>query len=118
MAQDLTDQFVEPENTRRLPSFLLILIVAIVLGTLLSFVVGFIQWTQTDQARWLYIGLDGMQWYLLYAGIGLIGGAGLVVIFKPMLRTVAAIVVTIATLLLGLSLCVRVESIRGDLTPR
>lgn len=118
MAQDLTDQFVEPENTRRLPSFLLILIVAIVLGTLLSFVVGFIQWTQTDQARWLYIGLDGMQWYLLYAGIGLIGGAGLVVIFKPRLRTVAAIGGTIATLVLGLSLCVRVESFRGDRTPR
>lgn len=115
---DMTDQVSEPSQSPRRRSILRLVAIPIALGFGLSLLVSIIQWCQTDQARRFYIGLDGMQWYLMYAvGIALLA-AGWIVTFKPRRRSVAAIGAGLLVLLAGVSTCLRVESFRGDRTPR
>jgi outer membrane protein assembly factor BamB len=109
---------MQPSQPRNRRPILWMIAGSMVLGPALAFLVGFLQWLQTPKARWFYIGLDGMQWYLYYAGICFIGAVGWIMILKPKLRTIAAAAGAMLTLLLGLSTCVRVESFRGDRTPR
>ncbi len=95
-----------------------LLVLAVLLGSLLTLLIAFIQWAQTDQARWFYLGLDGMQWYPFYALGLLIFLFAAFLVFKPKLRTTAILCSGLLLLLFGTSWFIRIESFGGDRTPR
>ncbi len=111
----------DPVRQQRTPLMTLLLrLVALPLsfGLASSLVIVTVQWAQTDQARWFYLGLDGMQSYLIIGLVSLLLIAGCLVVFRPKFRTVALIGAGILGPALGILNCVRIESFRGDRTPR
>jgi outer membrane protein assembly factor BamB len=112
---DLTPDQQHPYRPRLL---LGLLVLAVLLGSLLTLLIAFIQWAQTDQARWFYLGLDGMQWYPFYALGLLVFLFAAFLVFKPKLRTTAILGSGLLLLLFGMSWFIRIESFRGDRTPR
>ncbi len=93
-------------------------VLPVFIGLSATLLIVFFQWMQTDQARWFYLGLDGMQWYPFYA-LGLfVFLSAMFLVFKPKLRTTVTIGSGLVILLFGMSWFIRIESFRGDRTPR
>jgi hypothetical protein len=87
-------------------------------GFAVFFLISFVQWMQTDSARYFYIGLDGMQTHLLLI-LFLMACAGLLAWWRrPGWRTLGAVAAGTLMLLTGLSQIVRLESFHGNRTPR
>jgi outer membrane protein assembly factor BamB len=116
--QHETETPVARNTTSRLHTLLVMLAAALVFGPILIFIVGFVQWARTDQARWFYHGLDGMQWYLLIALVLAVTSIIGMVVFRPRLRTLATITSVGILVLFAASQVLRLESFRGDRTPR
>jgi len=106
------------KQARRFRGVFRTIAIPVLVGTLLSLILILVQWCQTDQARWFYIGLDGMQAYLAYAGVTAILFSFWILLYRPRVRTISVIIGVGFAALAGLSMSVRIESFRGDRTPR
>lgn len=91
---------------------------AIAIGFGLSILIAFIQWMQSDAARWFFIGLDGLQTYVGLAVLSL-GVIATAVFMGWCSRRFATglIIACISTIVIASQL-VRIDSFRGDRTPR
>jgi outer membrane protein assembly factor BamB len=84
----------------------------------LSGLVMILQWMQTDAARWFFIGLDGMQTYLIVGASAFVVVGLTVFAVRPTWRTMALVSAGCMALMVGISKVVRLESFNGNRTPR
>jgi len=90
----------------------------IVIGLALSFAVSLGKWLQEEQSRLLFIGLDGMCFYLALGFVALIAVVLSIVYLRPSKRTLAITGVLIVMACFGSSKLFRIDGYYGNRTPR
>jgi outer membrane protein assembly factor BamB len=91
---------------------------AIAIGVGLGVAINFSRWCQGEQARMLYIGLDGMRFYLAAAFAVLVGTVAAVLYFRPSLKLFSVSTVGVFLVGSGISQVIRVDGYYGNRTPR
>jgi len=104
------------EPNRMSPWALISISLGITLGV--SFVAGIVQWLQEEKTRLLFIGLDGMCFYLAF-GFSTFVAIGIgVAYFRPSKRLILMSVALISTAYYGFSSLVKIDGYFGNRTPR
>ncbi len=102
---------------RRYPAWVL-LVFLIGTGLVLSLSISAIQWLQEEQAKLLFIGLDGM---CLYLGIGLVillVVSMAVIRFRPNTRSLSMLSAIVGVVCFGATKILRIDGYYGNRTPR
>ena len=106
-----------PPSLRKYPGWAIPLLL-IGIGLALSLTISAIQWLQEEQAKLLFIGLDGMCFYLAI-GLGVFLVTVVAVIrLKPSRRSLAILAATVGVAWFGASTLLRIDGYYGNRTPR
>ena len=106
----------EARTIRRYPVWVL-LVFLIGIGLSLSLSISAIQWLQEEQAKLLFIGLDGMCFYLA-VGLGVLLTAVIAVIrHRPSRRSFAIFAATVGAVCFCGSKMLRIDGYYGNRTP-
>ncbi len=89
-----------------------------VFGIGLSVVINLSQWSQGEQARLLFIGLDGMRFYLATAFGVLVGFVLAVIYIRPSFKSLSVFCAGVFVLCYGVTQLLRVDGYYGNRTPR
>ena len=87
-------------------------------GIGLSVVISLSQWSQGEQARLLFIGLDGMRFYLATALAVVVGFVLALIYIRPSCRSLSMFCGGVFVLCYGVSQLLRVDGYYGNRTPR
>ena len=90
----------------------------IVIGLALSFAISLGKWLQEEQSRLLFIGLDGMCFYLAIGSVALIAVVVSIFYLRPSVRTLAIAGAWIVMACFGVSKLIRIDGYYGNRTPR